>query len=250
MRLVVMGATGMVGSKVAGALRIAGHDVVSASPSNGVNAVTRQGLDEALAGADVVIDVMNAPSFDEATATPFFETACRNLLEAGMYAGVKHHVALSIVGADRLPGSGYFRAKHAQEMLIRSASLPYTIVRSTQFYEFVGHVVEEARDGGVVRLAPALVQPVAAWDVAEIVARIAVGSPRKLVEVAGPMAIRLDAFIAGYLTAIEDPTPVQADGRAPYYGSWINDSSLIPETAPIMGETTFEDWLRSRMSAD
>lgn len=245
MKIVVIGGTGLIGSKVAGLLRTRGHDVLAASPRNGVNTITREGLAEALSNAAVVIDVANAPSFEDKAVLEFFETAGRNLLAAEAAAGVGHHVALSVVGADRLPASGYMRAKLAQEKLIRGANIPYTIVRSTQFFEFIGAIMQSAADGNKIRLSPALLQPIASDDVAAALARIAAATPENgIVELAGPDKIPLDDLARLYLAASDDSRQVVADVHARYFGTAIDDRSLTPASAAlILGAIRFQDWL-------
>ena len=217
----------------------------AASPSTGVNAVTGEGLAEALTGARVVVDVANAPSWEDKAVLEFFETSGRNLLAAEAAAGVTHHVALSVVGTERLLASGYFRAKMAQEELIRASEIPYTIVRSTQFFEFVGGIAQISTEGQTVRLPPALMQPIAADDVAAILADVAVGEPLNgMVEMAGPEPIRMDELVRRYLTATRDARTVITDPNARYYGIEVNDQSLTPGDNPRIGPTRFEEWLR------
>lgn len=245
MKIVVIGGTGLIGSKVVGLLRGEGHDVLAASPNSGVNTITREGLAEALSGASVVIDVANSPSFEDKAVLEFFETAGRNLLAAEAAAGVGHHVALSVVGADRLPDSGYMRAKVAQEKLIQGSRTPYTIVRSTQFFEFVGAITQSATEGNAIRLSPALLQPIASDDVASALAAVATSKPvNGIVELAGPEKIPLDALATSYLEAMGDRRQVIADIRARYFGTEIDDRSLTPDATPLLGKLRFEDWLR------
>jgi len=245
MKIVIIGGTGLIGSKLAELLRTEGHDVLAASPRNGVNTITRQGLAEALSDATVVVDVANAPSFEDRAVLEFFETAGRNLLAAEAAAGVGHHVALSVVGADRVPDSGYMRAKLAQEKLIRGAKIPYTIVRSTQFFEFIGAITQSAMDGDEIRLSPALLQPVASDDVVAGLARIAMATPaNSIVELAGPDKIPLDELARFYLAANGDGRQVVADVHARYFGTELDDRSLTPASAaPVLGSIRFEDWL-------
>ncbi len=244
MKIVVIGGSGLIGSKVVGLLRGKGHQVLAASPNTGVNTITRVGLAEALAGASIVVDVANSPSFEDKAVLEFFETAGRNLLAAEAAAGVGHHVALSVVGADRLPESGYMRAKNAQERLIKSSRIPDTIVRSTQFFEFVGAITQSAADGNAIRLSPALLQPIASDDVASALAGIAVGKPANgIVELAGPEKIPLDALARQHLAHAGDRREVIADIHARYFGTELDDKSLTPNAAPILGATRFEDWL-------
>jgi uncharacterized protein YbjT (DUF2867 family) len=243
-KIVVIGGTGLIGTKLVNNLRQHGHEVVAASPSSGVNILTGEGLAEALAGAQVVVDVANSPSFEDKAVLEFFETAGRNLLTAEAAAGVGHHVALSVVGTDRLLASGYFRAKMAQENLIKASKIPYTILRSTQFFEFVSAIAQSATDGQTVRLSPALVQPIVSDDVADALADIAVGKPvNGTVEVAGPERIRLDELVRRYLSANRDARKVTTDVHARYFGTELNDQSLTPGDNPRIGKTRFEDWL-------
>lgn len=245
MKIVVIGGSGLIGSKVVGLLRGKGHEVLAASPNTGVNTITREGLAEALAGAGVVVDVANSPSFEDKAVLEFFETAGRNLLAAEAAAGVDHHVALSVVGADRLPESGYMRAKLAQERLIHGSRIPYTIVRSTQFFEFVGAITQSATDGTTIRLSPALLQPIASDDVASAVAVVAMGKPANgILELAGPEKIPLDALARLHLAYARDPREVIADIHARYFGTELDDKSLTPGAAPLLGSIRFEDWLR------
>ncbi len=246
MKIIVIGGTGLIGSKVVPRLGIDGHEVVAASPASGVNTFTGEGVAEAVAGASVVIDVANAPSFEDAAVMEFFQTSGRNLLAAEAAAGVGHHLALSIVGVDRLPDSGYFRAKVGQEHLIKKSGIPYTIVHSTQFFEFIEGIAKSATDGDVVRLSPALVQPTAGDDVAAALADLAVGPPLgRVVEVAGPEALPLDAWARKFLAARGDTRQVIADSHARYFGAELNDRSLTPGSNPRLGKTRFDDWLSS-----
>ncbi|WAS91406.1 SDR family oxidoreductase [Nannocystis punicea] len=250
MKIVVIGGTGLIGSKLVHLLRQRGHDAVAASPASGVNTVTGEGLAAALAGADVVVDVANSPSFEDRAVLEFFEASGRNLLGAEAVAGVKHHVALSVVGTDRLSESGYFRGKIAQEKLIRGGAIPYTIVRSTQFFEFLGGIVHSAADGDVVRLSPAFVQPIASDDVALAMADYTLGEPvGGIVEIAGPERVRLPALVRRYMTAMQDPREVVADPEARYFGARLEDDTLVPGPGPRLGTVNFEAWLaRSRAS--
>src|SRR5436309_6538925 len=244
MKIVVIGGSGLIGKKVVMNLRQRGHEVLAASPSSGVNTVTGEGLAQALAGAQVVVDAANAPSWEDNAVLAFFETSGRNLLAAEAAAGVGHHVALSVVGTDRLLASGYFRAKMAQENLIKASKIPYTILRSTQFFEFVSGIAQSATDGQTVRLSPALVQPIASDDVADALADIAVGKPMNgTVEVAGPERIRLDEFVRLFLSAKQDARKVTTGVHARYFGTELNDQSLTPGDNPRIGPTRFEDWL-------
>jgi uncharacterized protein YbjT (DUF2867 family) len=246
MKIVVIGGTGLIGTKLVNNLRQRGHEVVAASPKSGVNTFTGEGLTKALEGAQVVVDVANAPSWDDKAVLEFFETAGRNLLAAEASAGVRHHVALSIVGADRLPASGYLRAKVAQENLIKTSKIPFTIVRSTQFFEFVKGIAQAATEGQTVRLSPGLMQPIAADDVAAALTEVAVAEPvNGTIEVAGPEPIRMDEFVRRFLSATRDPRKVTADVHALYFGTELNDQSLVPAPGekPRLGPTRFEEWL-------
>ena len=244
MKIVVIGGTGLIGSKLVRKLREQGHEAVPASPDSGVNTLTGEGLAQALNGAAVVVDVSNSPSFEDAAVLKFFESSTGNILKAEAAAGVGHHVALSVVGTERLLESGYFRAKIAQEKLIRSSSIPYSIVHATQFFEFVKSIADGATIGNTVRLAPVLIQPMAAEDVASAVGRIAVGSPvNGLVEVAGPEQFRLNELIQRSLRERHDPREVVADPEARYFGAVLGERTLLPGTDARLGETRFEDWL-------
>jgi uncharacterized protein YbjT (DUF2867 family) len=221
-----------------------GHEALAASPDSGVNTITGAGLREALKGASVVVDVSNSPSFEDKAVMTFFETSTRNLLAAEAEAGVGHHVALSVVGTDRLPDSGYLRAKLAQETLIKSSSVPYSIVHATQFFEFVKRIADEATQGDTVRLAPVLIQPIAASEVAAAVASISVGTPlNATVEVAGPEQVRFDVLIQRGLKARNDPRKVVADPHARYFGTELSERSLVAGSAARLGKIRFEDWL-------
>jgi uncharacterized protein YbjT (DUF2867 family) len=244
MKIVVIGGTGLIGSKVVAKLGEHGHDAVPASPNTGVNTLTGEGLAEALVGADVVIDVSNSPSWEDAAVLEFFETSTRNLLAAEAVAGVGHHVALSVVGTDRLLESGYFRAKNAQERLIENSSMPYSIVRATQFFEFVPGIADAATDGATVRLAHVLFQPIAGDDVAQAVGRIAVGAPLNgRVEVAGPEQFRMDDFFRQALAARNDSREVVTDAHAVYFGISPAESALVPSDGAILGETRYATWV-------
>jgi len=244
MKIVVIGGSGMIGTKVVQNLRALGHEVVPASPSSGVNILTGEGLAEVLTGAQVVVDVANSPNFEDKVAMEFFETAGRNIFPAEAAAGVRHHVALSVVGTDRLLASGYFRAKMAQENLIKASRIPFTIVRATQFFEFVSAIAQSATEGQTVRLPPALFQPIVSDDVAAALAEVAVAEPLNgTVELAGPERLPLDEFVRRFLSATRDARKVITDVNAPYYGIEVNDHSLIPGDNPRIGPTHFEDWL-------
>ncbi|HEX3496412.1 MAG TPA: SDR family oxidoreductase [Methylocella sp.] len=244
MKIVVIGGSGLIGTKVVSRLRQKGHEVVAASPNSGVNTVTGEGLTEALAGAQVVVDLANSPSFEDKAALEFFETSGRNLLAAEAAAGVTHHVALSVVGTDRLLEMGYFRAKMAQENLIKASGIPYTIVRSTQFFEFTGAIAQAGTVGQTARLSPALFQPIASDDVADAVADVALGAPvNGMIEIAGPDRVPIVELVRRFLSATHDPRTVVADAHAGYYGIEVNDQSLTPGDKPRIGATRFEDWL-------
>jgi uncharacterized protein YbjT (DUF2867 family) len=244
MKIVVIGGSGLIGKKLVNKLRASGHEVVAASPSTGVNALTGQGLSEALSGAQVVVDVANSPSFEDKAVLEFFETSGRNLLAAEAAAGVQHHVALSVVGTDRLLASGYFRAKMAQEELIKASKIPYTIVRATQFFEFVGAIAQSAGDGQAVRLPPALMQPIVSDDVAAALADVAIAAPLYgTVEIAGPEKIRMDELARRFMIASGDTREVITDAKAGYFGTPVNDQSLTPGDNPRIGPTRFADWL-------
>src|SRR6267142_625422 len=247
MKIVVIGGSGLIGSKVVTKLGEHGHQAVPASPNSGVNTLTGEGLAEVLAGASVIVDVSNSPSFEDAAVLEFFKTSTGNLLTYEAAAGVGHHVALSIVGNDRLPDSGYMRAKIAQEKLIKQTSIPYSIVRATQFFEFVKRIADEATDGNTVRLPPVRFQPMAADDVASAVARVAMGSPlNKIVEIGGPAQFRFDELIRLGLSARKDPREVIADPHARYFGTELSERSIVPGDDAQLGETRFEDWLTSQ----
>jgi uncharacterized protein YbjT (DUF2867 family) len=244
MKIVVIGGSGLIGSKVVKNLLQRGHEVVAASPSTGVNTITGEGLAEALAGAQVVVDVANAPSWEDQAVLEFFEKSGRNLLAAEAAAGVGHHVALSVVGTERLLASGYFRAKLAQENLIKASPIPYTIVRATQFFEFVGSIAQLATEGATVRLPSALMQPIVSDDVAAALADVAIAEPlNDTVELAGPEPIRQDELVRQFLSATGDARKVITDVHARYYGIEVNDQSLVPGDNPRLGPTRFEDWL-------
>ncbi|WP_263359287.1 SDR family oxidoreductase [Acidicapsa ligni] len=254
MKIVVIGGTGLIGSKLVNKLREHGHEATSASPNSGVNTLTGEGLAEVLKGASVVVDVSNSPSFEEAAAMNFFNTATRNLLQYEQTAGVRHHVALSVVGTDRLatprPSDaektirGYFRAKLAQEKLIKESSIPFSIVHATQFFEFAKQIADASSDGTTIRVAPVLIQPMAAEDVASAVGRVAVGSPvNGIVEVAGPQQFRLNEFVLQGLRAHNDPRTVVADPGAGYFGIEVDERTLVPGKDARLGDIRFEAWL-------
>lgn len=245
MKIVVIGGTGLIGSKVVARLAGQGHEVIAASPQTGVNALTGEGLSQALAGAQVVVDVANSPSFADDAVLHFFETSGRNLAAAEKAAGVAHHVALSVVGTDKLSQSGYFRGKIAQEALIRNAGIPYTIVRSTQFLEFLGGIAQSGADGDSVRLSSASIQPIASDDVAEAVADHALAGPvNGIVDIAGPERFHLSDLVQRYLDATRDPRKVVVDGKARYFGAELHDDTLVPEGPVRLGKTGFEAWLQ------
>jgi uncharacterized protein YbjT (DUF2867 family) len=244
MKIVVIGGTGLIGSKVVSNLRQEGHEVAAASPNTGVNTITGEGLAEAIAGAQTVIDLANSPDFADDAVMAFFKTSGRNLVTVEKAAGVRHHIALSVVGSDRLPGSGYLRAKIAQEELIKASGIPYTIIRSTQFFEFLGGIAQSATDGEIVRLSPALLQPVASDDVAALVTKVATMAPTNgVIELAGPKRIALDDLVRRYLAAKHDTRKVVADIHARYFGAELDDESLTPGDNPHIGPTSFETWL-------
>ena len=246
LKIVVIGGSGLIGKKVVKILLAQGHEVAAASRSSGVNTVTGEGLAEALAGAQVVVDVANAPAWEDKAVLEFFEKSGRNLLAAEAAAGVGHHVALSVVGTERLLTSGYFRAKMAQESLIKASPIPYTIVRATQFFEFVNGIAQSATEGQTVRLSPALFQPIASNDVAAFVAEAAVAKPLNgMIEVAGPEPIGIDVAVRKYLSANGDARTVTTDAGARYFGIEVNDRSLTPGDQPRLGPTRFEDWLKN-----
>jgi uncharacterized protein YbjT (DUF2867 family) len=251
MKIVVIGGTGLIGSRLVAVLRQRGQEVLAASPDSGVNMLTGEGLGAALAGAEVVVDVSNSPSFEDAAVMNFFETSCRNLLAAEAAHGVRHHLALCVVGTERLQDSGYFRAKMAQENLIERSGMPYTILRSTQFFEFMGRIGEAGSDGKTVRVSPARVQPVLSDDVVAVLADLALAAPaNETVEVAGPESFRLDDLVRRVLISRNDAREVIADVHARYFGAELNDRSLMPGENPRIGATRFDAWLgRSTLRA-
>jgi uncharacterized protein YbjT (DUF2867 family) len=244
MKIVVIGGSGLIGSKLVTMLGEHGRQAVPASPNSGVNTLTGEGLAEVLAGASVVVDVSNSPSFEDAAVLEFFKTSTDNLLKYEAAAGVGHHVALSVVGSDRLPDSGYLRAKIAQEKLIKESSIPYSIVRATQFFEFINRIADSATEGNTVRLPHVGFQPMAAEDVASAVCRVAIGSPLNgIIEIGGPKQFRFDELIRLGLSARKDPREVIADPHARYFGTELSERSLVPGDDAQLGETRFEDWL-------
>ena len=244
MKIVVIGGTGLIGSKVVKVLRDQDHEVIAASPSKGINSVTGEGLAAALADAQVAVDVANAPSWEDKAVLEFFETSGRNLVAAEVIAGVGHHVALSVVGTDRLLASGYFRAKMAQENLIKTSPIPYTIVRATQFFEFVAGIAQSATEGQTVQLPPVLMQPIAADDVAAVMAETALARPSNgTFDLAGPETIRQDDLVRQFLAATGDTRSVVTNPKALYFGLTVNDQSLTPGDNPRLGSTRFADWL-------
>ena len=245
MQIVVIGGTGLIGSKTVAILRQGGHQVVAASPNTGVNTITGEGVKEAVAGAQVVIDLANSPSFEDKAVLEFFQTSGRNLLAAEAAAGVRHHVALSIVGTDRSPDNGYFRAKVAQEKLIEASGIPYTIIRATQFMEFLRGIADSSADGNMVRLPPILFQPIAADDIAPIVAEVALAAPRNgIVEIAGPERAPFTEIVARYMKAVGDPREVVSDPEAPYFGGRVEERSLVPLGEARLGRIGLDEWLR------
>ncbi|EEG09928.1 SDR family oxidoreductase [Pseudogulbenkiania ferrooxidans] len=245
MKIVVIGGTGLIGSKTVPILRQAGHEVVAASPKSGVNTITGVGLQEAMSGAQVVIDLSNAPSWEDQAVLEFFQTSGRNVHAAEAAAGVQHHVALSIVGTDRMPGNGYFRAKVAQEKLTEASGIPYTIIRSTQFMEFLGGIADSSTDGNTVRLAPGLFQAIASDDVAALVADVALTAPRSgIVEIAGPGRAPFNEIVARYLKAIGDRREVVSDPEARYFGGRVEEYSLVPLGEARLGSIGLDEWLR------
>lgn len=245
MKVVIVGGSGLVGSKLVTRLNDQGHEVLAASPSSGVNAVTGEGVAAAVEGASVVVDVSNSPSIEDAAVLEFFETSTRTLVAAETTAGVGHHVALSVVGTERLTESGYFRAKLAQERLIERSVRPYSIVRATQFFEFVERIADAATDGGTVRLPPVLIQPMAADDLASALAAVAVGPPANgIVEVAGPEQFWLDELIGRALRARHDPRRIVTDPGARYFGTQLHEGTLVPAADARLAGTRFDDWLR------
>jgi uncharacterized protein YbjT (DUF2867 family) len=249
MKIVVIGGTGLIGSKVVANLKQKGHEALAAAPNTGVNTITGEGLKEAIAGAQVVIDLANSPSFEDKAVLQFFETSERNLLPAEAAAGVRYHVALSIVGIDR-SDNGYFRAKVAQEKLIKASGIPYTIIRSTQFMEFLRAIADSSTDGNLVRISPGLFQPIAAADVAAVVADVALAAPRNgVIEIAGPERAPFNEFVARYLKAVGDPRKVVRDPKARYYGGQVDEHSLVPLGEARLGRIGLDEWLRRSQAA-
>jgi len=245
MKIVVIGGTGLIGSKTVAILRQGGHEVVAASPKTGVDTITGKGLGEAMAGTQVVIDLANSPSFEDKAVLEFFETSGRNLLAAEAAAGVRHHVAVSIVGTDRTPDNGYFRAKVAQERLIEKSGIPYTIIRSTQFLEFLGGIAASNTEGNTVRVSPGLFQPIAADDVAVFTADVALAAPRNgIVEIGGPERAPFNEIVARYLAALGDPRTVVRDPEARYFGGRVEERSLVPLGEARLGRIGLDEWLR------
>jgi uncharacterized protein YbjT (DUF2867 family) len=249
MKIVVIGGTGLIGSKTIPILRQGGHEALAASPNTGVNTITGEGLAKALAGAQVVVDLANAPSWEDKAVLEFFETSGRNLLAAEATAGVRHHVAVSIVGTDRMPDNGYFRAKVAQEKLIEKSAIPYTIIRSTQFMEFIKGIADSSADGNKVRIPPGLFQPIAADDVAAIVAEVALAAPRNgIVEIAGPERAPFSEIVARYLKAVGDRREVVRDPEARYSGGRVEERSLVPLGEARLGRIGLDEWLRRSLA--
>lgn len=243
MKITVIGASGLIGSKLVKLLQQKGHEVVSASLASGVNVLTGAGLDEAMAGAQVVVDVTNSPSFEDKAVLEFFETSGRNIVAAEVQADVKHHVALSVVGTERLPESGYLRAKMAQEKLIKASPIPYTILHSTQFFEFLGGIAQSGMVGETIHLPPALFQPIASDDVVAALADVTVNPPvNGIVEVAGPEPVSMAGLVETFLRKMGDPRPVMADVNARYFGAVLNDQSLTPGPNSRLGSISFEEW--------
>lgn len=248
MKIVIIGGTGLIGSKLAEKLRSLGHEVNAASPASGVNTITGEGLAEALKGTDVVVDVANSPSFEDKAVLEFFETSGRNLLAAEAVAGVRHHIALSVVGTDRLQESGYFRAKQAQEDLIKKSGIPYTIVHSTQFFEFLGSIVAAAAKGEQIPISPAEIQPISSDDVASAMAEVTLAKPANaIIEIAGPELFSLAELVVRYLQKTEDPRTIKVDANARYFGAVLQNRTLVPGDDARLGTTTFEAWFNARL---
>ncbi|WP_105423537.1 SDR family oxidoreductase [Neorhizobium sp. T25_27] len=246
MKVVVIGGTGLIGSKLVKLLQVKGQEVIAASPASGVNTITGEGLAEVLKGAEVVVDVANSPSFEDKAVMEFFQKSGRNLLTAETAAGIKHHVALSVVGTDRLQDSGYFRAKLAQEKLIREAKIPYTLVHSTQFFEFMFGIAQSGTQGGKVHLSPAMMQPIASDDVADALVDLVLGPPiNGVAEIAGPEPIRISDAVEKYLRQIGDRNEVVVDDKAKYFGALLDDKTLMPGAGVRVGKTAFSDWVKT-----
>jgi uncharacterized protein YbjT (DUF2867 family) len=246
MKIVVIGGTGLIGSKLVKRLQAKGHAVLAASPASGVNTITGEGLAEALAGAEVVIDLANSPSFEDKAVMEFFQTAGRNLMAAEAAAGVKHHLALSVVGTDRLPESGYLRAKLAQENIIRGSGIPYTIVHSTQFFEFMFGIAQSGAQGNAVHLSPAMMQPIFSDDVADALVDFVLGSPlNRTVEIAGPEKIRMADAVGKYLRQIGDNREIVADSQTRYFGALLDDNSLVPAAGAHLGKVAYSEWVKT-----
>jgi len=244
MKIVVIGGTGLIGSKLVTRLSALGHEAIPASPNSGVNTLTGEGLAEVLKGANVVVDVSNSPSFEAVAVMNFFETSTRNLLSNEAAAGVGHHVALSVVGAERLPESGYLRAKVAQEKLIKESPVPYSIIHATQFFEFVNRIADEATTDNTVRIPPVLFQPIAADDVVAAITQVATNAPlNSTIEIAGPDEFRFDQLIQQALSARNDPRTVIADPNAPYFGTQLSERSIVPDDGAQLGQIHFDEWL-------
>jgi uncharacterized protein YbjT (DUF2867 family) len=251
MKIVVIGGTGLIGSKLVDLLRERGNEVIAAAPNTGVNTLTGEGLAEALAGADVVVDVANSPSFEDKAVMSFFTTSSNNVLNAEKATGVKHHVALSIVGTQRVPDSGYLRAKAAQENLIAGSGVPYTIVESTQFFEFIERIAKDALDGDAYRLSSALMQPIVSDEVVAALGDIALGAPlNRTIEIAGPEAVPISELAREVLSARADPRPIVVDRHARYFGAELDERALIPGPGARLGSLTFGDWLRQTITPD
>lgn len=247
MKIVVIGGSGLIGSKLVNKLRHLNHEVIAASPATGINTITGEGLHEALKGAQVVVDVANSPSFEEKAVMEFFQTSGKNLLRAEAANGVGHHIALSVVGTERLQQSGYFRAKLAQEKLIKESGIPYTILHSTQFFEFAGSIAQSGTVGGEVHIAPAAIQPIASDEVVDALTNIVLGAPfNETVEVAGPVRMPMDEFIRFYLDSTEDSRQLVPDEHALYFGAELNDETLVPEEDSLLGKIKYEDWFRAQ----
>lgn len=246
MKIVVIGGTGLIGSKLVARLQAKGHEVIAASPASGVNTITGEGLAQVLEGADIVVDVANSPSFEDKAVMEFFQTSGRNLLAAEAKAGVKHHVALSVVGTDRLQDSGYFRAKLAQEKLIREAKIPYTLVHSTQFFEFMFGIAQSGTQGDKIHLSPAMMQPIFSDDVADALADLTLGAPRNgIVEIAGPESIRISEAVEKYLLQIGDRREIVVDNQTKYFGALLDDKTLMPGVGVRVGKTRYSEWVKT-----